>query len=123
MHLVGTGVRDPFEFDAEELERRLLGSVGHGGGGEVLIVIISDITSKAVVGDEFSRTEMQDVIFERTIADATFPRCRLYFIAGKVYVGRKRVGSGYTITAESCNRIEHRRVTNSVKKEYLCQPN
>jgi hypothetical protein len=123
VHFVGAGVRDPFEFDTEELERRLPGSVGHGGGSEVSIIIISNITGKAVVGDEFSRTKMQDVIFERTIANTTFPRCGLYFIAGKVYVRGKRIGSGNPIAAESCNRIEHRRVANSERKEYSRQPN
>jgi len=116
VHLVGAGVGDPFEFDAEELKRRLPGSVGHGSGSEVWIVIVLNITGEAVVGDEFSRTKMQDVIFEWAIADATFPRCRIYFIAGEVYVRGKRVGSGHTITAESCNRVEHWRVADSERK-------
>ena len=123
VHLVGAGVGDPFEFDAEELERRLPGSVGHGSGSEVWIIIVLNITGEAVVGDEFSRTKMQDIIFEWAIAYATFPRCGIYFIAGEVYVLGKRVGSGYPITAESCNRVEHWRVANSERKEYPRQPN
>jgi hypothetical protein len=116
VHLVGTRVGDPFEFDAEELERRLPGSVGHGSGSEESIVIILNISGKAVVGDEFSRTKMQDVIFEWAIAYATFPRRGIYFIAGEVCVRGKRVGSGHPITAESCNRVEHWRVADSERK-------
>ena len=54
-----------FEFDAEERERRLAGNVGHGGGSKVLSGIILNIACEAVVGDEFSRAKMQDVILER----------------------------------------------------------
>lgn len=123
MHLVGAGVGDPFEFDAEELERGLPGGVGHGGGSEVPIVIILNITGKAVVGDEFSRTKMQDIILERAIANATFPRCGIYLIVGEVCVRGKRVGSGHPITAESCNWVEHWRVADSEGKKYPRQPN
>ena len=52
-----------FNFDTEELERRLSGSVGHGSADDLPIVLIFDITGRAVVCEDFSRTKWRDVSF------------------------------------------------------------
>ena len=57
VHLMRAREWLPFEFDAEELERRLTGGVGHRGGSKISSGIILNIASEAVIGDGFPGTK------------------------------------------------------------------
>jgi hypothetical protein len=108
MNLMIYSNRFSFEVDMELLECWQVHDLGYFGGSEVLFVRIVHPADEAMIGNQFTRTQSNDIGCKRTILHATDERFGVVKLGSTIRVWRESVGARNATSTKTSRRIKDR---------------
>ena len=108
MNLMICSNRFSFKFDMELLEFWQVHELGYFGGCEVLFIRIVHPADEAMIGDQFTRTQSNNVGCKRTVLHTTDERFGFVKLGSTIWVWRESVGTRNTTSTKTSCRIKDR---------------
>ena len=108
MNLMICSNRFSFKVDMELLECRQVHDLSYFGGSEVLFVRIVHPADEAMIGNQFTRTQPNDIGCKRTILHAADERFGLEKLGSTIRIWRESVRARNAASTKTSRRIKDR---------------